>query len=155
MRRGTIANIAARCAAWGLFLMVAALSVTAQELSADDPSVFIGFSLRELVEILGPPERVYAVRGTETWQDDVVFAYRDREFYFYRDRIWQIGLRNAFGVSAGEKRDVIPLIMGDDTVAAADHSLVLLRGRAWPLSVRFNIDGRGLIASIFIYRSDF
>jgi hypothetical protein len=117
--------------------------------------VFIGFSLGELVEILGAPERVYAVRGNEVWQDDVVFVYGEREFYFYRDRVWQVGLRSAFGISAGEKREVVPLVMGDDTVAAEDHSLVRLRGRAWPMNVRFNHDERGMVTSIFIYRSDF
>jgi hypothetical protein len=140
---------------WGLALVGAALPARAQIGSVEDPSVFIGFSLRELVETLGIPERVHAVRGNEVWQDDVVFVYGEREFYFYRDRVWQIGLRNAFGVAAGEKREVIPLIMGDGTVVAPDHSLVRLAGRAWPLSVRFNHDSRGVVTSIFIYRSDF
>ncbi|MDR1910057.1 MAG: hypothetical protein LBQ35_09125, partial [Spirochaetaceae bacterium] len=46
----------------GLVLAFTAAPLRAQPASGEDPSVFIGFSLGELVEILGAPERVYAVR---------------------------------------------------------------------------------------------
>jgi hypothetical protein len=137
-----------------VLIVISALPLSAQTVTADDPSVFIGFSLAELIEILGAPERVFALRGAEIWQDDVVFAYADREFYFYRDRVWQIGLRSAFGIAAGEKRDVIPLVM-EGAVSAETYTTAPLRGRAWQMTVRFNNDRGGLITSIFIYRSDF
>jgi hypothetical protein len=98
---------------------------------------------------------MYAVRGLEEWQDDVVFAYGDREFYFYKDRVWQVGLRTAYGIRVGEKRNVVSLIMGDGITVAADYSLAPVTGRPWPVTARFNNDKNGLVTAIFIYRSDF
>ncbi|MDR2516881.1 MAG: hypothetical protein LBC88_05815, partial [Spirochaetaceae bacterium] len=126
------------------FLAAATPSLAAEE-TGGDPSVFIGFSVRELVEIKGFPEAVYAVRGAEAWQDDVVFSYGEENFYFYRDRVWQVGTRSAFGIGVGDKRDVVPLIMGDHTVIAGDYSLAPLPGRAWPMNARFNIDEHGRV----------
>ncbi|GHV88329.1 hypothetical protein AGMMS50267_06890 [Spirochaetia bacterium] len=119
-----------------------------------DPLDFVGLTLEELVGRLGLPKSVYAVRGQEEWQDDVVFAYGDKEFYFYKDRVWQVGLRAAFGIKVGENRNVIPLILGDGTTVAADCSLAPVTGRSWPMTARFNNDRNGLVTAIFIYRSD-
>ena len=148
-RAGTV------CCAALIFLAAICASSLAAEETGGDPSVFIGFSVRELVEIKGFPQAVYAVRGDAVWQDDVVFSYGEENFYFYRDRVWQVGTRNAFGIGVGDKRDVVPLILGDHTVIAGDHSLAPLAGRAWPMNARFNIDEHGRVASIFIYRADF
>jgi len=123
--------------------------------SADNPANLVGLTLSEVIGRFGIPQGVYAVRGEADWQDDVVFAYGDREFYFYKDRVWQIGLKTAYGVRVGENRNVIPLIMGDRTVVAGDYSLSSLAGWSWPMNVRFNNDSRGLVTAIFIYRSDF
>jgi hypothetical protein len=120
-----------------------------------DPAEFVGLTLEELVGRLGFPQSMYTVRGLEDWQDDVVFGYGDREFYFYKDRVWQVGLRTAYGIRVGEKRNVIPLIMGDGTEVTGDCSLAPLTGRSWPMTVRFNNDKNGLVTAIFIYRSDF
>jgi hypothetical protein len=126
--------------------------------SADNPANpanLVGLTLNEVIGRFGIPQGVYVVRGEAEWQDDVVFAYGDREFYFYKDRVWQIGLKTAYGVRVGENRNVIPLIMGDRTVVSEGYSLAPLSGWSWPMNVRFNNDNRGLVTAIFIYRSDF
>ncbi|GHV81715.1 hypothetical protein AGMMS49991_02730 [Spirochaetia bacterium] len=124
-------------------------------MSPSDPAEFVGLTVGDLVARLGLPQSMYAVRGLEEWQDDVVFAYGDREFYFYKDRVWQVGLRTAYGIKVGENRNVIPLIMGDETTVTGDCSLAPLPGKPWSMTVRFNNDKNGLITAIFIYRSDF
>jgi hypothetical protein len=132
--------------------------VWAQNPNASDPNNpanLVGLTLSEVIGRFGIPQGVYAVRGEAEWQDDVVFSYGDRDFYFYRDRVWQLGLKTAFGVRVGENRNVIPLIMGDAVVVKESYSLALLTGWSWPMNVRFNNDGRGLVTAIFIYRSDF
>jgi hypothetical protein len=121
----------------------------------DNPANLVGLTLNEVIGRFGIPQGVYAVRGEAEWQDDVVFSYGDREFYFYRDRVWQLGLKTAFGVKVGENRNVIPLIMGDSVVVENGYSLAPLTGWSWPMNVRFNNDSRGLVTAIFIYRSDF
>ncbi|MDR3146416.1 MAG: hypothetical protein LBU21_09065, partial [Treponema sp.] len=62
--------------------------LSAQEGDEVDPASRIGLSLDELVAGRGVPESVYAVRGGEDWQDDVVFVYPDGDYYIYRDRVW-------------------------------------------------------------------
>ncbi|MDR2053570.1 MAG: hypothetical protein LBP80_09160 [Treponema sp.] len=121
----------------------------------ENPANLVGLTLNEVIGRFGVPQGVYAVRGEAEWQDDVVFSYGDREFYFYRDRVWQLGLKAAFGVRVGENRNVIPLVMGDEVAVEESYSLAPLTGWSWPMNVRFNNDGRGLVTAIFIYRSDF
>jgi hypothetical protein len=123
--------------------------------SAENPANLVGLSLSEVIGRFGVPQGVYAVRGEAEWQDDVVFVYGDREFYFYRNRVWQVGLKTAYGVRVGENRNVIPLIMGDATVVAEGYSLAPLSGWSWPMNIRFNNDRGGLVTAIFIYRPDF
>jgi hypothetical protein len=121
----------------------------------ENPAHLVGPTLNDVLGRFGIPREVRAVRGEEEWQDDVVFGYGDREFYFYRDRVWQIGVKAAFGVRAGENRNVIPLIMGDTAVVEDGYTLARLTGWPWPMNVRFNNDGHGLVTAIYIYRSDF
>ncbi|MDR3336728.1 MAG: hypothetical protein LBT16_05935 [Treponema sp.] len=123
--------------------------------AGEDPASLIGLTVAELMQRYGAPQAVYAVRGEEDWQDDVVFSYGDREFYFYKDRVWQISLRNAYGIRVGENRNVIPLLLGEPTAVGENYSLAALSGRSWPMHIRFNNDNRGLVTAIFIYRSDF
>jgi hypothetical protein len=132
--------------------------LAAQNMGASDPenpANLVGLTLNEVIGRFGVPQGVYALRGEAEWQDDVVFSYGDREFYFYRNRVWQVGLKTAFGVRVGENRNVIPLIMGNTTLVEETYSLASLSGWSWPMNVRFNNDGRGLVTAIFIYRSDF
>ena len=136
-------------------------AVRAQSPGASDPANpanpanLVGLTLNEVIGRFGIPQGVYAVRGEAEWQDDVVFSYGDREFYFYRDRVWQVGLKAAFGVRVGENRNVIPLVMGDAVLVEETYSRAALTGWSWPMNARFNNDSRGLVTAIFIYRSDF
>jgi hypothetical protein len=131
----------------------------AQDAGDGDPAALIGLSLGELIGRYGAPVAVYAVRGREDWQDDVVFSYGEREFYFYKDRVWQVSVTRAYGIRIGENRNVIPLVMGEGTKVADGYSLAAAPPAeprlSWPVQVRFNNDSRGLITAIFIYRSDF
>ncbi|MDR1410684.1 MAG: hypothetical protein LBI91_00600 [Spirochaetaceae bacterium] len=121
----------------------------------ESPAHLVGLTLNEVIGRFGVPRGVFTVRGGEEWQDDVVFSYGDRDFYFYRDRVWQIAVKTAFGVRVGENRNVIPLVMGDSTVVEEGYTLASLAGWSWPMNVRFNTDNRGLVTAIYIYRSDF
>jgi hypothetical protein len=122
---------------------------------AADPAGLIGITLEDLIANFGAPESVYAVRGLEPWQDDVVFVYGDRELYLYKDRVWQLGLKSAYGVNLGDSRSVLPLLLGDGVQFFEDYSLFTLPSRGWPLALRCNVGPAGTISAIFIYRSDF
>jgi hypothetical protein len=121
---------------------------------ANDPASLVGASLRDLISMFGAPQSVYATRGPNTWQDDVVFAYGDWEFYIYRDRVWQISLKAAYGIKIGERREVIPLILGNGVQIYEGFTLYTYSNRSWPITLRFNTDQYNLITAIFIYRPD-
>jgi hypothetical protein len=119
-----------------------------------DPASLIGLTLETLVSRFGTPESVYPVRGLEPWQDDVVFVYNDWDLYIYKDRVWQLGLKAAYGVSLGDTRAAALLTLGEGVRAFEGYLLFSLTGRSWPLTVRVNLDASGLVSAIFVYRSD-
>ena len=97
---------------------------------------------------------VHAARGNEYWQDDVVFVYSDWDFYFFRDRVWQIGLKSGYGMKIGDPKAAALLVLADKANDEGDYLLYPITGGAWPLSLRVNFIA-GKISGIFIYRVDF
>jgi hypothetical protein len=137
---------------------MAALSgvyVTGQEPSGETDTVkFIGMSIAELFEHFGPPVAVYASRGLETWQDDVVFEYAGVDFYIYKNVVWQVGLDTGAGIRKGDPRAAVLLTLGDTARDNGDYILGRLRDTSWPLEWRFNIEG-GKVSAIYLYRMDY
>ena len=122
----------------------------------DNPVSFIGMKLEELIGRFGVPLLVYPARGREEWQDDVVFVYEQGNFYIYRDRIWQVGLKEAGGVKLGDPRAVVLLVLGSPGGETRGDSVFYpLNDGAWPLVLRIDFDSDGRVKAIFIYRSDF
>jgi hypothetical protein len=122
---------------------------------AGDPASLIGLTLETLFSRWGTPESVYTVRGLEAWQDDVVFVYNDWDLYIYKDRVWQLGLKSAYGISLGDTREAVLLIAGERARMFDGDVLFPLSGRPWPLMVRANLDSSGSVSAVFVYRSDF
>ena len=118
-------------------------------------SAYIGMKLDELIARYGPPRSVYAGRGQELWQDDVVFVYDQGDFYIFRDRVWQAGLKSAYGVSVGDFKPAVALILGDKAADQGDYILFPLPPAGWPLMLRVNFNAAGRVAAIYIYRPDF
>jgi hypothetical protein len=120
-----------------------------------DPAALIGLTLGELWEQYGPPLEVHAARGAESWQDDVVFRYAEGDFYIYRDRVWQLSLRDAYGLKLGDPRGMIPALLGEDLEEFERRALRPLLGWNWPLVLQIDFNGTGQVSAIYIYRSDF
>jgi hypothetical protein len=146
-----------------LVLLTAVLWVSAPALwsqangpggAEEDPAALVGLTLEELIARFGPPESVYAVRGLESWQDDVVFVYGNRDFYIYKDRVWQLGLNSVYGITVGESRSVAALIF-EDLQLFDSYGVLPLTGRSWPLSLRLEWGNTNVISAIYIYRPDF
>ena len=137
-----------------LFLLIfvfTALPIFPQE---TNPASYIGLTLSDLIELLGVPESVHSSRGLNEWQDDVVFVYDFGNFYILRDRVWQIELRSAYRIRAGDSRNTVFLSFGEPIFTANDYAIFSLNGFSWPMSIRFNFDSNGRVLLIFIYRSD-
>ena len=122
--------------------------------SSADPASYIGLTLQELIGSFGIPGSVYAVRGLEEWQDDVVFAYNGTDFYIYRDRVWQVALMEAYFIRTGDMGSAIPLSFGEALYSDENCAIFPLKGQNWPMALRVNFDSAGKVAMIFIYRSD-
>ena len=120
-----------------------------------EPHFFVGMKLAELINRFGPPETVYAARGDESWQDDVVFEYAQGDFYIYRDRVWQVKLTSAYGIAVGDTKPAALLALGGQAEDMGNYMLLPLSGGAWPLTLRVNFSSEGLASAIFVYRQDF
>jgi hypothetical protein len=122
---------------------------------AGDPLFFVGMTLADLIGRFGTPTAVFAARGNELWQDDVVFRYAGGDFYIYRDRVWQVKLASAFGVSNGNTKTATLTALGNTAQDRGDHALMPLSGGNWPLMLRVNFNETGFVIAIYIYRPDF
>jgi hypothetical protein len=97
---------------------------------------------------------VFLARGSEAWQDDVVFVYDEGDFYIHRDRVWQVGLKFVSGIKIGDVKTVVMLALGEGVQDRGDHLVYPLHDLAWPLSLRVNFSA-DRISAIFVYRSDY
>jgi len=120
-----------------------------------DPFSLVGMKVAELVERFGPPTAVFAIRGNEVWQDDVVFRYTGTDFYIVKDRVWQVKLTAALGINLGDPKQAALLVLGVKAQDRGDHLLMPVSGKDWPLMFRVNINNAGRVAAIYIYRPDF
>jgi hypothetical protein len=119
-----------------------------------EPLSFVGMVIDELFARFGPPQSVYASRGEEHWQDDVVFVYNEGDFYIHGRRVWQVGLREAFGIRIGDLKAVAHLLLGENVQDEGDFLLYHFPGGAWPVSIRINLTN-DRVSAIFVYRPDF
>jgi hypothetical protein len=131
------------------------LSSGAVNESSADPGSFIGLTLDKLLARFGTPKSVYAVRGAEEWQDDVVFLYDEGDFYVYKDRVWQVKLKAAYKVRIGDPKPAALLALEGELVDAGSYIIKNLPAKGWPLALRINLDSSGFVSGIFVYRSDF
>jgi hypothetical protein len=123
--------------------------------NADAQLSIVGLRLAEVIERFGAPKAVFAARGNELWQDDVVFQYDAGDFYIFRDRVWQVRLASARGISVGDPKQAALLVLGDRTEDRGDHLLLPVLTGGWPLMFRVNLNNAGVVSAIFIYRPDF
>ncbi|MDR2865299.1 MAG: hypothetical protein LBV68_06815 [Spirochaetaceae bacterium] len=120
-----------------------------------DPVALIGMSLTEMLEAFGPPVSVYALRGAEEWQDDVVFEYKGMDFYLYKDRVWQVSPLSIYNISVGDPKMAVTLSWGDKAADKDSYMIYEVPGKAWKIELRYNIDAKGKISAIYIYRADY
>ena len=141
---------------WPFAFLAAQGSAEAQN-DADevDPVSYIGMTLEELLQSFGLPRSVYASRGFEVWQDDVVFVYDQGDFFVFKDRVWQVGIKSFRGINLGDPRGVVSLILGSKVEDRPNALFLPLNEKTWPMMLRCDFDSAGKIEAIFIYRTDF
>lgn len=124
----------------------------------DIPSL-IGMDLASAIEGFGAPQEVYAVRGEELRQDDVVFYYEQHFYLFwFRNRIWQVRLDGRYGdnffkVSMGAAREEVLEAMGQPFKELDDSLIYNLEDRGYPVRLRFYFT-HGQLDDFYCYRGD-
>jgi hypothetical protein len=132
----------------------------------------IGLVPSEAFAALGAPAEVFAHRGAEGWQDDVVFYYATNLYLFwYQSRVWQVRADERFagsflGLRMGWTREQVVAGISRPFQELPDSIVFLLpdasllpgpAGRAqgaYPLRLRaFFRDGR--LSDLYLYRGDF
>ena len=115
---------------------------------------FVGMTLEELIDRFGVPKAVIAARGSELWQDDVIFQYNAGDFYVYRDRVWQVKFASALGISNKDSKAAVLRVLGNNADDMGDYALLQISGMSWPLMLRVNFNS-GQVSAIYLYRPDF
>ena len=123
-------------------------------MASADPVSLVGITLNELIGSFGAPRSVYSARGLEEWQDDVVFVYDQGEFYIHKDRVWQLCIKAARGIKAGDTRGVVSMVLGPNAGSRSDSLFFSIDEKSWPLMLRCVFDKEDRLLMIFIYRSD-
>jgi len=127
----------------------------------ENPSDMIGMTLEQAADLLGLPVRVYASRGEESWQDDVVFVYDDHvSLYWFQDRVWQVRFDPGFegsagGLKIGTDREQVSRVLGvSPSSPDEDGEVFVLSRRGIPLRLQvFYREGR--VYDVYLYRGDF
>ena len=120
-----------------------------------DPIGIVGITVDELIRRFGAPRSVYAVRGLEEWQDDVVFVYEHGDFYIFKDRVWQAGVKELRSIKAGDTRGAVSMALGSAAEIRGNSMFYPVSDYPWPLMLRYDFDSSGRVRVIFITRTDF
>jgi len=121
----------------------------------EDPLELIGLDIAGVFKLFGPPQAVYAVRGLKEWQDDVVFEYKDLDFYIFRNHVWQASVKKANGIAVGDPKKTIEIVHSGKAKDNGSNFTVEIPNLPWKTAIRYEIDSKGKISAIFIYRTDY
>jgi len=127
----------------------------------EDPALLLGLNPAQVLARFGPPASVYAVRGAEPWQDDVVFEYAGGySLFLFKDRLWQVLVAEpyaapVFGFSVGASLDRAVAVLGSPDRDLGGAYEWALPGEAWPVRLRALPDAKGRLTKLYIYRADF
>ena len=127
----------------------------------EDPATLLGLSPAQAIARFGAPSTVFAVRGEEAWQDDVVFDYGGGfSLFLFMDRVWQVRIAEPYalpvlGFTVGATAERAASSLGSPSLALEGSYEWALPGEAWPVRLRGLVDPDGAIRELYVYRADF
>jgi len=120
-----------------------------------DPSWLVGATLQSIITQFGSPLAVYAVRGQEPWQDDVVFSYDGIDLYWYQNRVWQVAVTQGYGIKKGDPKETVLSVLGEPLIRQDTFFVFRLPSRGWPLRLRVQLSETNAVSGLFVYRPDY
>jgi len=142
-----------------LLLLLAASSAPAQTVEGEELPELVGLTLAESLERLGAPAEVFALRGEEAWQDDVVFFYPQHLYLFwYQNRVWQVRLDAGYegrflGLGMGSRRAEVLAALGSPMKELPDSLIYQLEDRGYPVRLRLYFEEERLVDA-YCFRAD-
>ncbi|HUX22412.1 MAG TPA: hypothetical protein VMW69_14305 [Spirochaetia bacterium] len=127
---------------------------------AQAPASLLGMTLSKATSDFGAPEQVFPVRGTQAWQDDVVFYYPDHSYLFwFRDRVWQVRVDRRFsgsilGLTMGDTRAQVDDILGAPFHEGQQSEIYILPDQGYPVRARLFFT-EDKLSDLYVYRGDF
>jgi hypothetical protein len=127
-----------------------------------DLPALVGLTLPEAIQRFGAPEQVFAARGQESWQDDVVFYYPGHLYLFwYQNRVWQARVDENFAgsflasgpLAMRRSREEVLGLLGRPMREIGDSLIYHLEDRGYPVRLRLYFR-EGLLADAYCYRGD-
>lgn len=140
-------------------LPAASPALPSAALLPDDPTVFLGKTLAEVFADRGPPRSVAAIRGPESWQDDVEFAWGDgTRFDWFQDRVWRLEFDGAykgsvFGLFIGDQADKALSLLGQPHFVAEDGLVWRLPWKGYPVQLRIAVKDSKIL-DMAVFRAD-
>jgi hypothetical protein len=126
----------------------------------DAAAPYLGLGLADALTRFGAPDTVFAVRGIEAWQDDVVFSYASGfSLFWFGDRLWQIRFAvpyagSVYGLSLGDPADKVFSLLGEPFEAPEGALVYRLPYQGYPVRLRLVVK-EGRLADAYLYRADF
>lgn len=145
-----------------LSLWLATAAAAAQEPADLDLSGLVGLTPPEAFERFGAPTEVFAARGAENWQDDVVFFYPSHLYLFWnQNRVWQARVDERYSgsflasraLAMGAGRTEVLTLLGPPMRELGDSLVYHLEDRGYPVRLRLYFR-EGLLADAYCYRGD-
>lgn len=142
------------------FLLGNVLWAEPASISWVEPETLLGLTLEQGFKRFGPPQQVGVARGTEPWQDDVVFVYPGGvSLFWFKDRVWQVRLSPAFsgtvrGVRIGDTWETVQEVLGPPYFMEKDWVLYHFEMGTFPARLRIFFQ-EGVVEDLYLYRADF
>lgn len=132
-------------------------------------AAWVGMDIETALRSFGTPSSIFPLRGTEAWQDDVVFAWSDLELFWFRNRVWQLRFFSLDSLNRASTATEVRTVLGEPLFDYGDSWIYQIGGFAWPLRLRVDFalpaeahdaDGGVLpndavLAAFYLYRADF
>ncbi len=125
------------------------------------PGELLGIDFSQSMEILGSLSKIYPLRGTGAWQDDVVFFYENHIYlYWYNDRVWQVrwdsyAASSFMGIDPGSSSfEISGILELQPSSKGADWEIYFLKELPHPLRLRFFYDEDKAV-DFYLYRGAF